>query len=271
MKKRGISLIVLIVTMIVIIILAVVVILTISKNNPIESAREAAFKEDIRTFQDELAMYIAKDYTSSGGQRDVKISATSYDGIKNYIPSFSKKYEGKFIIENNKLKNTSKLNDIEKNYAQNLNLNKRNALLPDDYQQVEYIESTGTQYIDTGLTLYEDYGIDLDASIPYSSETMSFIGASNDGSATTGTLSIVSFFYQNKQYLTQDIQRLTRQNEWSEYYNSRHKFGIRQGCKIYIDDNFIKEIGLKYTSRISNTATIFLSNGSRFNVRGKMN
>ena len=103
MKKRGISLIVLIVTIIVIIILAAAVILTIGKINPIESAREAVFKEDVRTFQDELSMYIAKEYTSSGGQRDVKISATSLKGIQNYIPSFRKKYEGKFIIKNNGL------------------------------------------------------------------------------------------------------------------------------------------------------------------------
>ena len=103
MRKRGISLIVLIVTIIVIIILAAVVILTLSKNNPIESAKEAVFKEDIRTFQDELAMYIAKDYTSSGGQRDGKISATSLKDIQKYIQSFSKKYEGKFIIQNDGL------------------------------------------------------------------------------------------------------------------------------------------------------------------------
>ena len=58
--KRGISLIVLIVTIIVIIILAAVVILTITKNNPVESAKEVAFKEDVRNFQDELAMTVAK-------------------------------------------------------------------------------------------------------------------------------------------------------------------------------------------------------------------
>ena len=103
MRKRGISLIVLIVTIIVIIILAAVVILALSKNNPIESAKEAVFKEDIRTFQDELAMYIAKDYTSSGGQRDGKISVTSLKDIQKYIQSFSKKYEGKFIIQNDGL------------------------------------------------------------------------------------------------------------------------------------------------------------------------
>ena len=109
MKKRGISLIVLIVTIIVIIILAAVVILTLSKNNPIESAKEATFKEDVRTLQDELALYIAKDYTNKAGQRDEKINADKYttdgalDSVYTYIPSFSKKYEEKFIIKNDEL------------------------------------------------------------------------------------------------------------------------------------------------------------------------
>ena len=59
--KRGISLIVLIVTIIVIIILAAVVILIITKNNPVESAKEATFKEDVRNFQDELARTVVKE------------------------------------------------------------------------------------------------------------------------------------------------------------------------------------------------------------------
>ena len=58
--KRGISLIVLIITIIVIIILAAAVILTISKNNPVSSAKEATFKEDMSNIQDELSMYISK-------------------------------------------------------------------------------------------------------------------------------------------------------------------------------------------------------------------
>ena len=62
MKKNGISLIVLIVTIIVIIILAAVVILTLSKNNPIESAKEATFKEDLRAVQDQVEMFIASRY-----------------------------------------------------------------------------------------------------------------------------------------------------------------------------------------------------------------
>ena len=150
-NKKGISLIVLIVTIIVIIILAAVVILTLSKNNPIESAKEARFKEDVRTFQDELAMTVSKQYTAAGGHRDTKISTSDFDEIKEYIPSFSEKYRDKFIIQDDELKYTNKLDDNEKEYAQSINVREKNKLLPDEYQQVEYIESTGTQYIDTGL------------------------------------------------------------------------------------------------------------------------
>ena len=89
-NKRGISLIVLIITIIVVIILAAVVILTLSKNNPIESAKEARFKEDVRTFQDELALYISKQYANAGGHWDGNISATNCDDIVQYIPSFTK-------------------------------------------------------------------------------------------------------------------------------------------------------------------------------------
>ena len=68
-----------------IIILAAVVVLTINKNNPIESAKETAFKEDVRVFQDELNMYIAKEYTKLQGQRDDKITTLKFDEIKKYM------------------------------------------------------------------------------------------------------------------------------------------------------------------------------------------
>ena len=112
-NKNGISLIVLIVTIIVIIILAAVVILTLSKNNPIESAKQAAFKEDIRAYQDELNMYITKEYQSLAGQRDSKITATGYEkdstseeynnSVYKYLSSFKKKYENKIAIENDEI------------------------------------------------------------------------------------------------------------------------------------------------------------------------
>ena len=127
-KQKGISLIVLIITIIVVIILAAVVILTLSKNNPIESAKESTFKEDVRTFQDELAMYISKDYTKLGGARDYKITATKYtpagdpESVYTYISSYKAKYDGKFIIKNDELRYNEEINEQEKNWCQSLNI-----------------------------------------------------------------------------------------------------------------------------------------------------
>ena len=133
--KRGISLIVLIVTIIVIIILAAAVILTISKNNPVSSAKEATFKEDVISFHDELAMTVAKEYTDKQGQRDEKISTSDYDKIKQYIPSFTEKYKGKFVIEEDKLVGTDKLTKNEKTWSESLNISASDVgnYTPEDY------------------------------------------------------------------------------------------------------------------------------------------
>ena len=154
MRKKGISLIVLIVTIIVIIILAAVVILPLSKNNPIESAREAAFKEDVRTFQDELAMYISKNYTSKAGARDEKITATDSSKIKDYIPSFSKKYEGKFVIKNDELKyDEETVVGSEKEWCKSLNV-KANAKTG-----AEKAAAAPTTYYGAKVTNYTANGI----------------------------------------------------------------------------------------------------------------
>ena len=121
-EKRGISLIVLIITIIVIIILAAAVIITITKNNPVSSAKESAFKEDVRIFQDDLALTVAKVYTDKQGQRDKKISTSDFNKIKNYIPSFTEKYKGKFIIQDDQLVGTDSLSEKEKTWANDMNI-----------------------------------------------------------------------------------------------------------------------------------------------------
>lgn len=105
-RKKGLSLIVLIITVIIVIILAAVVILTLSKNNPIESGKEATFKEDIRTFQEDLAMYVNSTTLNNIYGDSVKITTNdipSFSTMKKYISSFTKKYYGKLGIEENKL------------------------------------------------------------------------------------------------------------------------------------------------------------------------
>ena len=121
-RKKGISLIVLITTIIVVIILAAVVILTINKNNPVDSAKEATFKEDVKSFQDDLALTVAKEYTDNQGQRDTKINAKG-EAVKDYIPSFKNKYVNKFAIVDDNLVATDKVTENEKLWIEDLNLN----------------------------------------------------------------------------------------------------------------------------------------------------
>ena len=100
--KRGISLIVLIVTIIVIIILAAAVILTISKNNPVSSAKEATFKEDMTSIQDELSMYLSKKYTDNPTSFDKSSVNLSGDSMVTELPS-TRKYKDKVSIIKGKL------------------------------------------------------------------------------------------------------------------------------------------------------------------------
>ena len=121
-SKKGISLIVLIITIIVVIILAAAVIITITKNNPVDSAKEATFKEDVKSFQDDLALTVAKEYTDNQGQRDTKINAKG-EAVKDYIPSFKNKYVNKFAIVDDNLVATDKVTENEKLWIEDLNLN----------------------------------------------------------------------------------------------------------------------------------------------------
>ena len=100
-NKKGISLIVLIITIIIVIVLAAVVILTLSKNNPVTGANEATFKSDIRSFQEELSMYISKEIIKDYSGTREKLETPdlpSKENMKKYVSSFSKKYENKIGI-----------------------------------------------------------------------------------------------------------------------------------------------------------------------------
>ena len=101
-RKKGISLIVLIVTIIVIIILAAAVILTISKNNPVSSAKEAKFKEDVTSIQDELSMYLSKKYADDPLSFEKSSVNLSGDSMVTELPS-TKKYKDKVSVIKGKL------------------------------------------------------------------------------------------------------------------------------------------------------------------------
>ena len=216
-KKKGISLIVLIITIIVVIILAVTVILTITKNNPIESAKEAVFKEDVRAFQDELNMYISNEYTRLQGQRDIKITAKKYeknggkDSVYTYIPDFKKKYEGKLAIKEDMIAYVG-TDEKEKEWLLNSgvymaktltvkyvdqdgNKLKEDASMPlmDNYYSVDVPEIEG--YIRFSEKLEGKISQDIEVIAEYylENDNLAFMGLDASGKETTDEASIVSY------------------------------------------------------------------------------
>ncbi len=95
-RKKGISLIVLVITILVMIILAGVVVVSLQKNNPIEKSKEAKFKSNIATFNEDLSIGASNKL----GQNVAKVDmdASTYEEIKEYIYSFEKEYVGKLEV-----------------------------------------------------------------------------------------------------------------------------------------------------------------------------
>lgn len=102
-QRRGVSLIVLIVTIIVVIILAAAVILTLSSNNPIDSAREVKFKQDIRNIQDELFIYLSSKYSEDLDNFDSTELNLSKEVIEKEL-LITKGYQNILKVEKGKLK-----------------------------------------------------------------------------------------------------------------------------------------------------------------------
>lgn len=103
-------------------------ILIVGKNNPVESAREARFKEEIRTFQYELSLAISKNMIAAD-QKDEKITELDFEKIKEYISSFSEKYRDKIVIEDNELKYTNEIDEKEKEWLKKLNIVEKNIII----------------------------------------------------------------------------------------------------------------------------------------------
>ena len=117
-EKKGISLITLVITIIVIIILAAAVILTLNNNNPIENAKEATFKSDVKTLQSELTMYIAKQTADTLGgfkAEELNLSETTTPKIEEVLTSIkSSGLKGKVEVQNGKLVYTGTIEKEEK-------------------------------------------------------------------------------------------------------------------------------------------------------------
>ena len=105
--KNGISLIMLVITIIVIIVISTAVILTLTKNNPIDSAKEASFKADVKTISEQLNVYISKQTTDTLGKfkvRDLELNETTTPNINEILTSIKgSNVEGKVEVKEGKL------------------------------------------------------------------------------------------------------------------------------------------------------------------------
>ena len=119
MKKQGISLIVLIITCVVIIILGTAIIVNIARTNIIENANEAVVKQDFKTFQDELNLYIADEFAKKQGSFNVEtLNETVTSKIAGIIPSIAgTKYAEYVTIENGKIAISDTMPEPEKTWA----------------------------------------------------------------------------------------------------------------------------------------------------------
>ena len=117
--KKGISLIVLVITIIVIIILAVAVILSIANNNPIENAKEARFKNDVKAMQEELELLKASNYANNNGAsyNDPETGEIKITDLKS-----ASKYQDDFEVKDGSLyiKSGNNLTEKEKKWADEL-------------------------------------------------------------------------------------------------------------------------------------------------------
>ena len=119
MKRKGISLIVLIITCVTIIILATAIIVNIAQTNMIENAKEAVVKQDFKTMQDELNMYKADKYVETRGNfKAENLDITNKEQIAEIMPSIvGTKYEAYVLIEDGCIAISDEMPEQERKWA----------------------------------------------------------------------------------------------------------------------------------------------------------
>ena len=108
-SKKGISLIVLVITIIVIIILAGAVILNLASNNPIDQARKAAFLANVDAYSSQLVNAVANEvilnptFDVTTFDKSIWTGGDTTGTIKESIPIITSEDAVKFEIRDGKL------------------------------------------------------------------------------------------------------------------------------------------------------------------------
>ena len=110
-NKKGISLIVLIITIIVVIILASIVLVTLSNSRPVEKANEAKFKSDLSSFKQQLLATHVDNAVDDPSYVKEEVNVNLQNGkvqgnygmMQKYIPDITRQYSKKLFIKDGEL------------------------------------------------------------------------------------------------------------------------------------------------------------------------
>ena len=180
-KENAITLVALIITIIVLLILATVSINLVMNGGVLDKAKSSVDKYS----EEEIKEKIRLAYLEI---KKKKIYNTNLDEEEFLKTRLEDKFgEGNANVK--KINKTFKIRINNKKYciSKEGKVEEDNSILPDEYQQVEYIESTGTQYIFIGKV-----GIsNVTAEIQYPNyPTVGSVNGGMDGSGNKGRLSI---------------------------------------------------------------------------------
>ena len=138
--------------------------------------------------------------------------------------------------------------------------------LPDNYQQVEYIESNGTQYIDTKVTQNSNCSIFYDVSVKFSNGGNA-IGTGIVGAYTRYTqgFGISQILWQNQYRICNIINQITLavyssvsiDNMWE----NRHQFFLKKN-EFYVDGILISDNKQETVSNCTTNCYLFGMSGS---------
>lgn len=167
-QEKGISLIMLVITIIVVIILAGAVILSLSQNNPINTANQAVFKSNVSGYNDELGLWITSQYVSNSGDFDSYLINKTGTQIKNegIIPSMKASDVPKFEIQQGRLVFVGE-NTTEADWARSVGIEATNATPEPEDTTPPIVTATNGGSTTTSITiigLASDGGSGINAS-----------------------------------------------------------------------------------------------------------
>lgn len=137
---------------------------------------------------------------------------------------------------------------------------KRGAMILEDYQEVEYIESTGTQYIDSLVIGNNDSGIKLNFAFTNISENYEYVA----GGLVAGSYRFTPLFLDKSnsgKFLYCDTITFSASNKYGVADTNKHSISFNYPNRnIIYDNNLIKQTADNFANTDGNSIYLFARN-----------